>query len=388
MLKGKKIALGVTASIAAYKAAELLRELQKKGADVWVALTPKAKDFASEQTLSVLSKHSVYSDRSSVEIRHTTISAWADAFLVAPATANTIAKMAHGIADNPVANLALCFGRGIVCPAMNHRMYENPITQENIEILRKNGYVLVGPEVGYLACNETGKGRLASIDDIVTSCEYYFMPKLLNGKKVVITAGPTREYIDPIRFISNPSSGKMGFAIAKVARGMGAHVVLISGKTSLATPYGVKRIDVETVDEMKDAVISEVNDADVLVSTAAVNDYKPLHVSKQKLKKGEPTISLTFQRTADILKTAGLKKKKGQIFIGFAAETQNLIENARKKMVEKNLDGIVANDVGTFGSDEANVTFILRGKLLKLNGRKESIALDIMKIIAKENLDV
>ncbi|MEO2069127.1 MAG: bifunctional phosphopantothenoylcysteine decarboxylase/phosphopantothenate--cysteine ligase CoaBC, partial [Desulfurobacteriaceae bacterium] len=250
MIEGKKIVLGITGSIAAYKSVELLRKLQKMGAEVRVATTPSALKFVPKLTLQILSGSPVYFDNldeTVTFVQHTSLASWGDLFLVAPATANTIAKMAYGIADNPVTELALCFGKGIVCPAMNSRMYENPTTQENLEKLKKLGYEIVEPEEGFLACKDKGKGRLADLDDILDSVFYWFLPKLFEGRKVVITAGATREYIDPVRFISNPSSGKMGFSLAKVFKGLGADVVLITGKTHLRTPYKVKRIDIETV---------------------------------------------------------------------------------------------------------------------------------------------
>ncbi len=388
-LKGKKIVLGITGSIAAYKAVEVLRELQKKGAEVRVAITPAGAKFITPLTLEVLSGYPVYSEtvpESSPEIRHTELAKWAELLLIAPATANTISKIACGIADTPVTDLVLCFGKGIICPAMNVRMYENPITQENLKKLKTLGWEVVEPECGYLACREEGKGRLAEVSSIVDSAEYWFIPKLLKGKKVVITAGPTREYIDPVRFISNPSSGKMGYSLAKVAKGMGAEVVLITGKTCLKPPYGVKTVEVETIEEMKEAVLKEFNSADVYISAAAIGDYTPVKKSSEKIKKGEGILTLELKRTPDILKLAGEKKKKNQIVVGFAAETENLIENALKKLKKKNLDFIAANDVksGVFGSDENRVYLIDKtGEKLEISGKKEEVAFKILEAVAK-----
>ncbi|NPB04256.1 MAG: bifunctional phosphopantothenoylcysteine decarboxylase/phosphopantothenate--cysteine ligase CoaBC, partial [Thermotogae bacterium] len=230
-LKGKKVVLGITGSIAAYKGVEVLRELQKRGAEVRAAITEAGRAFIGVLTLEALTGKPVYQrviPERGEEIPHTELARWGELLIIAPATANTIAKVASGVADTPVSEVALCFGRGIVAPAMNDKMFENPITQENLEKLKKLGWEVVEPGSGYLACGDTGKGRLAEVKDIVQAAEYWFYPKLLKGKKVVITAGPTREYLDPVRFISNPSSGKMGYALAKAAAGMGAEVVLIS----------------------------------------------------------------------------------------------------------------------------------------------------------------
>ncbi len=388
-LEGKKVVLGITGSIAAYKAVEILRELQKRGAEVRVAITPAGKKFITLLTLETLSGYPVYDENvpdRGTEILHTELARWGELLLIAPATANTIAKIAYGIADTPVTDLALCFGRGIICPAMNVRMFENPITQENLQRLKSSGWETVEPECGYLACREAGKGKLAEISDIIDAVGYWFTPKLLKGKKVVITAGATREYIDPVRFISNPSSGKMGYALAKVAKGMGAEVVLISGKTCLKPPYGVKTVVVETVEEMKDAVLKEFNSADIYISAAAIGDYTPVKKSSEKIKKGEEILTLDLKRTPDILKIVGRKKRENQIIVGFAAETENLVENAVEKLKKKNLDFIAANDVkgGVFGSDENRVYLIDKnGKQLEISGKKEKVALEILKTVAE-----
>jgi len=387
-IEGKKIVLGITGSIAAYKAVEILRALKKKGAKVRVAVTPYALKFVTPLTLEVLSGYPVYSEvvpQSSPEIRHTALSSWGELFLIAPATANTIAKIACGIADTPVTDLALCFGKGIICPAMNVKMYENPITQSNLQKLKELGWEVVEPSSGYLACGEEGKGRLAEIEDILDAVFYWFTPKFLKGKKVVVTAGATREYIDPVRFISNPSSGKMGFAIAKAAKAAGAEVTLITGKTHLRTPYGVKRIDVETVEEMKEVALREFENADIYISSAAIGDYKPLKKASEKIKKGQERLVIELERTPDILKLIGERKKDGQLVIGFAAETDNLLENAREKLKRKKLDGIVANDVkkGIFGSDKTEVLFITERDKVHLKGLKEDVALEIIRLIEK-----
>lgn len=390
-LKDKRVVLGITGSIAAYKAVEVLRELQKKGAEVRVAITPAGKKFITLLTLESLSGYPVY-DKSvperGTEILHTELAKWGELLLIAPATANTIAKVACGIADTPVTDLALCFGKGIIAPAMNVRMYENPVTQENLKKLRTLGWEVVEPECGYLACREVGKGKLASVSDIVDSAEYWFIPKLLKGRKVVVTAGATREYIDPVRFISNPSSGKMGYALAKVARGMGAEVTLISGKTCLTPPYGVKTVKIETVEEMKEAALKEFEKADVYISAAAIGDYRPAEYSTEKIKKGEGTLLLKLERTPDVLKLIGERKRENQVVVGFAAETENILENALQKLKKKNLDFIAANSVkgssSAFGSDRNAVFLIKRnGKTEKIDGTKEEVAFEILKAVAE-----
>ncbi|WP_163327752.1 bifunctional phosphopantothenoylcysteine decarboxylase/phosphopantothenate--cysteine ligase CoaBC [Desulfurobacterium thermolithotrophum] len=386
ILRNRKVVLGITGSIAAYKAVEILRKLQKAGAEVKVAMTPSASKFISTLTLQTISGYPVYLEavpENSPEIRHTSLSSWGELFIVAPATANTISKIAHGIADTSVTNLALCFGKGIICPAMNVRMYENPVTQKNLEILKNLGYEIVEPDSGYLACREKGKGRLAEVEDILDAAFYWFIPKLLKGKRVVVTAGATREYIDPVRFLSNPSSGKMGFELAKAARGAGAEVTLITGKTQLRTPYDIKRIDVETVEEMKEAVLEATKDVDIYISAAAIGDYRPIKREEKKIKKSERKLILELERTPDILKLIGEGKRNGQIVIGFAAETDNLVENARKKIEEKNLDAIVANDVkkGIFGSDKTEISFITKKGEFLISGSKEEVSIKIVQLI-------
>ncbi len=387
-IKGRKIVLGITGSIAAYKGVEILRELQKRGAQVKAAITPSGEAFIGKLTLEALTGDTVY-DRVIPErgnqIRHTWLAQWGELLIIAPATANTIGKVAHGIADTSVTELALCFGKGIIAPAMNVRMYQNPITQENIKKLKEMGWEVVEPESGYLACGEEGKGRLAQVREIVEAAEYWFYPKLLKGKKVVVTAGATREYIDPVRFISNPSSGKMGYALAKVAAAMGAEVTLISGKTCLETPYRVKRIEVESVEEMKEAALRGFEGADAYISAAAIGDYTPVKRSSSKIKKGEGELILRLKRTPDILKLIGQRKREGQVVVGFAAETDSLIENAKRKLLEKNLDLIVANSVneGVFGSSQTRVFIVERNGVKEVRGSKEEVSFEILKRVAQ-----
>ncbi|WP_456435418.1 bifunctional phosphopantothenoylcysteine decarboxylase/phosphopantothenate--cysteine ligase CoaBC [Thermovibrio ammonificans] len=388
MIAKRKIVLGVTGSIAAYKAVELLRALQKKGAEVRVAQTPAACRFVSSLTFEAISGYPVYTEvvpESSPEIRHTTLSSWGELLVVAPATANTIAKIAHGIADTSVSELALCMGKGIVCPAMNVKMFENRVTQENLQKLKELGWEVVEPEEGYLACGEVGKGRLAATEEIVEAVEYWFTPKLLKGKKVVVTAGPTREYIDPVRFISNPSSGKMGYAVAKAAAAAGAEVTLISGPTCLKAPYRVKRVEVESVEEMREAALKAFKEADVYISAAAIGDYRPKERHSSKIKKGKGGLILELVRTPDILREVASLKREGQVVVGFAAETDNVIENAREKLFRKRLDAVVANSVrsGVFGSDSTRAFFITAKECRELQGSKEEVALKIVELTAK-----
>jgi len=385
-LEGKKILLGITGSISAYKSIEFLRELQKRGADVYAAVTPHGLKFVPELVLKTLSGHEVYKEvvpENSPEIRHTTLGSIVDLFIIAPATANTIAKIVCGIADNPVTATALVTGKGIICPAMNVNMYNNPATLKNIEILKERGYLIVDSEEGELACGVKGKGRLADIEKIVQVVEFYFIPDFLKGKKVLITAGPTREYIDPVRFISNPSSGKMGYALAEMAVAAGADVILVSGKTYLKSPYGLNFVEVETVEEMRKAVFDNLDGTDIFISAAAVGDFTPVRVADEKIKKTEEGIVLKLKRTPDIVSEV-VASGKAKTVLGFAAETENLIENARKKLSKKKLDFIVANNVknGIFGSD--NTSCIVIGKNLEkeLSGTKREVALSILKAVS------
>ena len=388
MIKGRRIVLGVTGSVAAYKAVELLRALQKRGAEVRVALTESGAKFVSPLTFEALTGYPVFLEpvpERSPEIRHTSLAQWGELLLIAPATANTLAKIAAGIGDTSVTDLALCFQKGIVAPAMNVRMYENPVTKRNLRLLKELGWEVVEPAEGYLACKEEGKGRLAPIEEIVDAAFYWFAPKLLKGRKVVVTAGPTREYLDPVRFISNPSSGKMGYALAKAAKALGARVVLISGPTCLRVPYGVELVKVESVEELKGAALEHFKDADVYVSAAAVGDYRPKSYSPSKIKKGEGTLTLELERTPDVLKLVGSLKRAGQVVVGFAAETDDLLENAKRKLSGKNLDAVVANDVrsGVFGSDETTLYFVTEGSVERISGTKEEAALRVMELISK-----
>lgn len=351
-LKEKKVLLGVTGGIAAYKSAELLRLLIKEGAKVRVVMTQSAAKFVSPLTFQALSGNPVitdlFSDVSGIDhIEHTD---WADIFIVAPATANIIGKMASGIGDDPLSTMALAFdGRFLIAPAMNSKMYKNPIVQENIDRLQSHGYQFVGPEAGDLACGEEGIGRMSEPEAILDEAISLLYRKDLAGKRIIVTAGPTRENIDPVRFISNRSSGKMGYAIAGEAARRGAEVTLISGPASIRPPSGADLVKVTTSDEMYRAVLEKADGADAVIMAAAVSDYRPTESLPSKIKKGKKNITLDLEKTVDIIEELG-KKKRGSLLVGFAAETENLIENARKKLKAKNLDLIVANDVTEEGA--------------------------------------
>ncbi len=345
------ILLGVTGSIAAYKSAETLRLLTKRGFDVKVILTENGARFIGAETLATLSGHPVYSEmfaRSRNEIiGHISLSEWADGLLVAPATANIIGKFTGGIADDLLSTVFLsCECPIIIAPAMNARMFANAVVQQNIKRLRELGASFIGPESGELACGTSGQGRMsdpATIVDAVASLVRH--GRDLKGLNVLISAGPTREMIDPVRFLSNRSSGKMGFALARAAAVRGANVTLVAGPTALEPLLGIDVMNVISAEEMRDAILEALPSQQVLIMAAAVADYAPLNAVPQKLKKGPDKLSLELRRTLDILTEVGQIRAMGQIIVGFAAETENVVENARQKLFTKNLDLIVANDV-------------------------------------------
>ena len=349
VLRNKSVLLGVTGGVAAYKAVDLIRRLREEGSSVTVIMTEAAKNFITPLSLEVASKNKVYSDLFQDPLSHVTLPANADIMVIAPATANIIGKFAKGIADNLLSTSLLSFnGRVVIAPAMNWRMYENPIFQENLKYLLSHGIIQVGPEKGSLACGEEGIGKMANISQIVESIKSALTIKDLVNEKVVVTAGPTREYLDPVRFLSNRSSGKMGYAMAIAAFRRGAEVTLISGHSSLQQPEGIKFISVETADEMFNAVNKELPLSTVLIMSAAVFDFMPAEKSREKIEKsGE--ILLKLIRTPDIISEVGKKRNKPFI-IGFAAETGRRLERTRKKLKEKNMDMIVFNDVTEAGS--------------------------------------
>lgn len=350
VLHDKTVVLGLSGGIACYKAAELVRALVKQGVTVRVVLTRGATQFITPLTLQTLSGHPVAIDAFDLtqesEIGHIRLADSADVLVIAPATANVIAKLAHGIADDLLTTVALATRAPIVvAPAMNVNMYRNAVVQANLAKLRQLGMRLVDPEAGWLACGYEGEGRLASEASLLEGIKAALTPQLMAGERVLVTAGPTREAIDPVRFISNRSSGKMGFAVAAAARRYGASVVLVTGPTALEAPRGVERIAVTAASEMRDAVLAREPWASVVVMTAAVADYRAAHPARQKIKKGNGVLSLTLEQTEDILAEVGARRRADRLLVGFAAETEHGIEHARRKLREKRLDLIVLNDV-------------------------------------------
>ncbi|MBS4189170.1 bifunctional phosphopantothenoylcysteine decarboxylase/phosphopantothenate--cysteine ligase CoaBC [Bacillus sp. FJAT-49705] len=391
MLHGKKILLCVTGGIAVYKAAALTSKLTQAGADVKVILSESAEKFVAPLTFQSLSRNDVYTDtfdeKDSKVIAHIDLADWADLILVAPATANVIGKLANGIADNMISTTLLAATAPVwIAPAMNVHMYSHPAVQKNISTLHSFGYQFIEPGEGYLACGYVGKGRLEEPEKITENIMSFFQTSETNfsGKKIVITAGPTREKIDPVRYITNHSSGKMGYAIAEEAVRTGAEVVLISGPVSLQAPKGVRLINVESAEEMYHAVMKEYTNAHVVIKTAAVADYRPKIIHEHKVKKQPGEQALELERTKDILYELG-KEKKDQILIGFAAETEHVAEYAQIKLMKKNADMIVANNVKSdgagFGTDTNIVTLIKRNGVsieLPLMSKKE-VAVKILE---------
>jgi phosphopantothenoylcysteine decarboxylase/phosphopantothenate--cysteine ligase len=369
VLRNKSILLGVTGGVAAYKAVDLIRRLREEGSSVTVIMTEAAKNFIAPLSLEVASQNRVYSDLFSDPMAHIMLPANADIMVIAPATANIIGKFARGIADNLLSTSLLSFrGKVIIAPAMNWRMYENPIFQENLRYLLSLGVIQVGPEKGALACGEEGMGRMSGVSEIIESIKSSITKKDLVKEKVIVTAGPTREYLDPVRFISNRSSGRMGYAIASAALRRGAQVTLISGHSSLNPAKGVNFISVETAADMLGAVNKELNLSTVLIMSAAVSDFMPAEKHKKKIEKSGELL-LRLNKTPDILSEIG-KKKNRPFIIGFAAETGGRIERAEKKLKEKNMDMIIFNDVTEAGSgfdvDTNRVVIIDKEKKIEL----------------------
>ena len=364
----KTIVLGVTGGIAAFKAAQLASDLIKKDYDVEVILTKNATQFIAPLTFEALIDHNVVVDTfekvQNRSIHHISIAKKADLFILVPASANVIAKVAHGIADDMLTTTFLaCNKQKAICPAMNTQMYENPITQENLQHCRDLGYAILEPAVGHLACGDTGKGKLCDLQDILDYVDRFFhRSDLLKGKRVLITAGPTQEALDPVRYLTNHSSGKMGYSLAQAALDMGAEVTLISGPVQLTAPKGVRFYPVTTAKEMFDAVCAHCDTADFIIKAAAVGDYRPLYVSEQKIKKDGERLHVEFVKNPDILAYLGEHKRPHQIICGFAMETQNLLENAQAKLENKHCDMIVANDLHTEGAgfqSDTNIATIL-----------------------------
>ena len=374
-IKNKNIILGVCGGIAAYKSVELLRLLKKQGASIKVIMTRNALAFVGPLTFEALSGQSVcsglFEESNDAAIRHIDWAREADAVIIAPATANMIGKLANGIADDALSTLMLAVTSPVcLCPSMNTHMYESPAVQRNLEILRRDGYYVLEPGSGELACGTTGPGRLPEPEVILDRLVGRLSPKDFKDKRVLVTAGPTQEPFDPVRFISNPSSGKMGFSVARAAEQRGAKVTLITGPSHLRDPLNVNVIRVRTAEEMARNVFKHMEDNHIIIKTAAVSDFKPKEEAGQKIKKGDGRLKVETRKTRDILKELGLRKKD-QVLVGFAAETEDLEKNAKKKLAEKNLDIIAANLLGHpgsgFGTDTNSVTLLYR------DGRKEAL---------------
>ena len=395
-LSGKHIILGITGGIAAYKSAELTRRLRDAGAQVRVIMTKGATEFITPLTFQALSGNPVHTDlldeKAEAGMGHIELARWADAILIAPASANTIARLAQGRADDLLTAVCLASEAPLaIAPAMNRVMWDDVATQNNLNTLQQRGYHQFGPASGAQACGETGEGRMLEVPELIESLAGLFKSGALQGINVLITAGPTYEPIDPVRFIGNRSSGRMGFAIAQAAREAGANVTLVSGPCHLPTPEDVRRIDVETAVEMHDAVMREIHANKVFISAAAVADYRPKVSSDQKMKKQAAELSVELERTEDILAAVAARTPHPYV-VGFAAETENLEENARTKLHNKSLDMIAANRVGKnenaqdigFNSEyNALHLFWPNGDQLLEQARKSTLARQLIKIIAR-----
>lgn len=373
-LEGKNVVLGVTGGIAAYKACELTSRLRKAGAQVYVVMTHHACEFVSPLTFETLSNHPAVADTfqrpATWEVEHIALAKRADVFVIAPATANILAKMAHGIADDMLSTTVLATRAPVlVAPAMNTGMWENAATQENVETLRRRGVRFIGPEGGFLACGDSGAGRMSEPAAIFDAIADALSPRRdMEGLHVLVTAGPTQEKIDPVRYISNRSSGKMGYAIAEAAQRRGARVTLISGPTSLVSPQGVEKVSILSTQDLYEAMLERCPSADIIIQAAAPADFTPALAADQKIKKqGDGGLTLTLRQTPDVAAQVGRMKKPGQTLVGFAAETNDVLSNAQGKLEKKNLDMIVANDVTAPGAgfdvDTNIVTFVTRSGL-------------------------
>ena len=389
MLRWKKILIGVTGSIAAYKAADLTSKLVKEGAEVRVALTGHAAEFVGPLTFQALSGNQVITDMFAPEAHngmdHIEVTRRIDAMVLAPATANIIGKLAHGIADDWLSTAALATTAPIIiCPAMNEQMLKNPAVAENLKRLADRGFTIAPTGSGDLACGETGPGRLIEPERIVELIHFVLADKDLKNLKILVTAGPTREHLDPVRYLSNPSTGKMGYACARVAARRGAEVILVSGPSRLAEPVGVTRVQVTTAQEMVEACLARFDEIDVVIKAAGVGDYAPRESSNHKIKKSGQTMTLELDPTPDTLKTLG-RKKTSQVLVGFAAETENVVAHAQAKMEAKNLDLIVANDVAQEGAGFGTDTNIV--KILKRGGPVQELPLLSKEEVAEILLD-
>lgn len=388
----KKVLLCVSGGIAAYKAVQLTSKLTQNGFDVKVMMTGNATKFVTPLSFQAISRNDVYTDtfdeKDPAKIAHIDLADWPDVIIIAPATANIIGKLANGIADDMVSTTLLATEKPVfIAPAMNVHMYNHPVVQENIARLKSFGYHFIEPSEGYLACGYVGKGRLEEPEIIVEHVKTFFVQnkqQFLRGKTVLISAGPTREKIDPVRYLSNYSSGKMGYAIAEVAQHLGANVILISGPVSLEVPVGVQIIRVESAEEMYESVLQYFDEADIVIKSAAVSDYRPKKIFQQKMKKQSQELVIELERTVDILAELG-KRKNAQFLIGFAAETNHVEEYAKQKLLSKNADMIVANNVmqegAGFGTDTNIVTFYKANNEKKQFPKltKHEVAYEILK---------
>ena len=379
MLKGKTVLLGVTGSIAAYKIASLASALKKLHADVHVLMTQNATNFINPITFESLTGNKCLVDtfdrNFQFQVEHVSIAKKADVVMIAPASANVIGKLAHGIADDMLTTTVMaCKCKKYISPAMNTNMFENPIVQDNLKTLEHYGYEVIQPASGYLACGDTGAGKMPEPETLLAYIEKEIArEKDLQGKKILVTAGPTQEAIDPVRYITNHSSGKMGYAIAKAAMLRGAEVTLVSGRTAIEAPLFVNVLPIVTAKDMFEAVTGISNEQDIIIKAAAVADYRPAVVSPENVKKKEGQMSIELERTDDILKYLGENKKEGQFLCGFSMETQNMISNSRAKLEKKNLDMVAANNV-----KEAGAGFQGDTNVLTLITQKEETSLPLM----------
>lgn len=393
MLNGKTIVLGVTGSIAAYKIAGLASMLVKQHADVHVIMTKNACNFINPITFETLTKHKCLVDtfdrNFEFSVKHVSLAQAADVFLIAPASANVIGKIANGICDDMLTT-TVCATRKpvLISPAMNTGMFENPIVQDNLKKLARFGYHIIQPAVGRLACGDVGTGKMPSEEELFNNILLAIAKeKDLKGKRILISAGPTQEAIDPVRYITNHSSGKMGYALAKMAKLRGADVTLVSGPVSITAFPGIEVVDVTSAADMYDAITTRSSQADIVVMCSAVADYTPTLYSEQKVKKSDGDMSIALSRTKDILKNLGENKREGQIVVGFSMETENLIENSQAKLLKKNVDMICANSISTdktgFGVDTNKVTLIFKNHVeeLPLCSKEETADMILDQII-------
>lgn len=395
LLKGKHIVLGVSGSIAAYKIASLASMLAKKQADVTVIMTPNATNFINPITFESLTGNKCLVDtfdrNFQFNVEHVALAKLADVFLVAPASADVIAKAACGIADDMLTTTLLaCRCPKIFAPAMNTRMYENPIVQDNIKKLKDYGMEVVDPASGYLACGDVGAGKMPEPEILFEAIVHALTPKDMEGKKLLVTAGPTQEKLDPVRYISNHSSGRMGYAIARQAVMRGADVTLVSGKTDLQPPVGVRFVPVVSAADMAQAVKEAASAQDIIIKAAAVADYRPANVAQEKVKKKDGELSIALERTEDILSWLGANRREGQVLCGFSMETEHLLENSRAKLEKKKIDMIVANNLrqegAGFGTDTNVVTILTKEETVELPLlSKEEVADRLLDFILKKS---